>query len=396
MNTLYLDCFCGISGDMTVGALIDAGADLAFLTSVADSLALTGVEIRADRVMKHGIQATRFQVLTDPAVEQPHRHLSDILDLIQKTALDAAAKNDAIGAFEHLGRAEAEVHGVPVEKIHFHEVGAIDSILDIVLANAALHALDIDEVVCSPLVAGSGVVSCDHGIMPVPAPATALLLRGIPWSAGDVQRELVTPTGAALVKQWARAFGTMPPMTSRTVGYGAGSRDLLDRANVLRVFTGTREHGMAATDTVMVLETTIDDLNPEITATLIPVLMEGGARDACIYPVLAKKGRMAQHVVVLADRAKASGLARLIFAHGATLGIRVREEQRWVLEREIRHVATPWGPVRVKVGLLGGEKNCASPEFEDCRALAEAHMLPVRTVYESALVAAVKGEFTDE
>lgn len=396
MKNLYLDCFCGISGDMTVAALLDAGADEAYLRSVAASLDIEGVSLKVEKVNKKGIQATRFQVLTDPHAHQPHRHLSHIIAMIQGTALDAKAKAAAVATFELIGRAEAEVHGVPVEKVHFHEVGAVDSIMDIVLANAALSTLGIDHVLCSPLVTGGGTVACDHGIMPVPAPATALLLRGIPWSAGDVPCELVTPTGAALAKQWSETFGPMPEMRTDIVGYGAGTRDLPDRANVLRVFIGEFQESLPALEPIAVLETTVDDMNPELTALLVPVLLQAGARDVFVTPVLAKKGRLAQHVTVLADPDKAGALVRLLFENSTSLGVRVREERRWALAREMRHVETPWGKVPVKVGMLQGETLVSSPEFESCRALAEANALPAKTVYEAALASALKGEYIHE
>lgn len=396
MKDLYLDCFCGISGDMTVGALLDAGADEAYLRSVAASLNIAGVSLKVEKVTKKGIRATSFQVLTDTHAHQPHRHLSHIIDMIQGAVLDEKAKTAAVSTFELIGKAEAEVHGVPVEKVHFHEVGAVDSIMDIVLANAALANLGIGRIICSPLVAGSGTVACDHGVMPVPAPATALLLRGVPWNAGEVPCELVTPTGAALAKQWTEAFMPMPDMRTDAVGYGAGTRDLPDRANVLRVFVGEFLERLPALESIAVLETTIDDMNPELSALLLPILLQAGARDVFVAPVMAKKGRMAQHVTVLADPGKAASLARLVFQNSTTLGVRIREERRWALYRETCCVETPWGKVPVKTGLLQGETVVSSPEFEVCRALAEANALPVRTVYEAALAAALKGEFVDE
>ena len=352
--------------------------------------------MRADKVVKRGIKATQFQVVIDRETVQPHRHLSHIIEIIQNSALEDAAKASAVSIFERIGRAEASVHGIPVEKVHFHEVGALDSILDIVLACAALHQLGIERVLCSPLITGSGTLTCDHGIMPVPAPATALLLQGVPWSAGDVQGELVTPTGAALAVQWAAAFAPMPAMTSYTVGYGAGTRDLPDRANVLRVFLGEQTLDTPANDTVAVLETVVDDMNPELLALLTPEMLRAGALDVIVTPVLGKKGRMAQHVTVLARPDSAGPLASLLFTHSTTLGIRVHEEQRWVLKREIRHVNTHWGRVSVKVGLLGNKETASSPEFEDCLACAQMHGVTVRAVYEAALAAALNGEYIHE
>jgi len=396
MKTLYLDCFCGISGDMTVGALIDAGVEPAYLQTVASSLNLDGVKILADKVEKHGIQATQFQVVIDPDTVQPHRHLKHIIAIIQQADVTDLAKESSIAVFEKIAQAEASVHGLPVEKIHFHEVGALDSIMDIVLSNAALYSLGIERVLCSPLVTGTGTVACDHGVMPVPAPATALLLRDIPWSAGDIPCEQVTPTGAALAVAWADAFESMPSMTVHTIGYGAGSRDLPDRSNVLRVFIGESADKMPDTETIAVLETTVDDMNPELMALLTPALLHDGARDVLVAPVSVKKGRTAQHVTVLTDPGKAWQMAKIIFTYTTTLGVRVHEERRWVLKRELRHVATPWGRVTVKVGFWEDKETAVSPEFEECRTLAESWDTTARAVYEAALAAAIKGEYLHE
>ena len=396
MKTLYLDCFCGISGDMTVGALVDVGAPMSAIAEAVRSMSLAGVSVAANTVMKKGIQATSFQVSVDKDVQQPHRHLPDILRLIEQAALPAAVKTAATATFQTLGAAEAEVHGLPIEKVHFHEVGAADSIVDIVAANLALHDLGIEHVIASPLVVGSGTVQCDHGIMPVPAPATALLLCGLPWKSGDAQKELATPTGVALVKQWAAAFGTVPIMNTTAVGYGAGTRDLSDRANVLRVFLGQMETVAAETTPIFVLETNIDDMNPELTALLIPATLEAGARDAFITPVMAKKGRAAHCLTVLCDSERIEAVMEAVFRNSGTLGIRIREERRRTLEREIRTVTTQWGAIPVKVGLQRNAIHCVAPEFDVCCRLAKEHGVAPRRVYESALTAALRGEFTNE
>ncbi len=393
MKTLYLDCFCGISGDMTVGALIDAGADSGIIADAVRALPLKGVEAQTTRVSKRGVQAAQFQVIIDNCVQQPHRHLPDILEIIHNTDLPEPVRQGAAGVFEILGAAEAQVHGVPIDSVHFHEVGAVDSIVDILMANLALHLLEVEEVLSSRLVVGSGTVCCDHGVMPVPAPATALLLRGIPWEAGEIAMEMVTPTGAALAKHWARDFTPMPLMTVEAVGHGAGTRELPDRANVLRVFIGEKSRTLPALTPISVVETVIDDMNPEFTALLIPAVMEAGARDAYITPVIGKKGRSAQQLTALCDRERIEPVMRAIFAHSGTLGIRVREERRWTLGREIHCVTTPWGEVEVKIGLLDGEIHSVAPEFESCRRLAMRHSVPPRRIYETALAAALQGVF---
>ncbi|MGI6139172.1 MAG: nickel pincer cofactor biosynthesis protein LarC [Candidatus Hydrogenedentes bacterium] len=393
---LYLDCFCGISGDMTVGALIDAGADPTYLLDVVASMNLSDASFDVDKVNKKGITATHFKVQVDPNAPQPHRHLSHIIKIIEETNLDDQAKAKAIATFERIGAAEASVHGIPVEKVHFHEVGAIDSIMDIVLANAALSNLNVGRVICSPLTVGSGTVKCDHGIMPVPAPATALLLSGIPWSAGDVAFELATPTGVALAKEWSESFGPAPEMTTDVVGYGAGTRDLSDRANVLRVFLGNFKPALPAMESITLLETNIDDMNPELLAQIPALLLEANAKDVFITPVLGKKGRLSHLMTVLTDEAHAASLARLLFENTSTLGIRTRQEQRWALTRKRTHVVTPWGSVPIKIGQLDGEDTSVSPEFEVCRNLAQSNKISVKTVYESALLAALKKEYRDD
>jgi uncharacterized protein (TIGR00299 family) protein len=442
MKTLYLDCFSGISGDMTVGALIDAGADFATIEAGLRSLGVDGYHLTHTKVNKSGIMATQFEVHVAPADAQghahdhahphthahshdhghghahshshehthahghthshdhghaPHRHLPDIERLIGASALPGAVKHAAIETFRLLGEAEAAVHGTTIDKVHFHEVGAIDSIVDIVAAQYALYLLEIEQVICSPLAVGAGTVKCDHGIMPVPAPATARLLREVPTYGGGVQAELVTPTGAALVRYWAESYGPQPAMRVSALGYGSGTRDLPDRPNVLRVSIGETEEeeesetSFSDTETIAVLEANIDDQSGELVAAAMAALLEAGARDAFITPVLGKKGRPAQRITVLCDTASAELLARVLLTHSSTFGVRMREERRIVLERTWKTVETPWGDVRVKLGSLDGEVLSTSPEYDDCAALAKAATAPVRRVYEAALAAAIKG-----
>lgn len=391
MKTLYLDCFCGISGDMTVAALLDAGADFTLLEKVVASMNLEGLQIAWDKVSKKGISATRFQVLVDPGVRQPHRHLHHILEIIDQVDMPQPVKDNAAAVFQCLAEAEAEVHGTTIEKVHFHEVGALDSIVDIVAANLALHSLGIEKVVSSPLVAGNGTVTCDHGIMPVPAPATARLLKEIPWRSGDMQGEMTTPTGAALVRHWAEAFGPLEMSSVSAIGYGAGTRDLPDRANVLRVYIGEMTRILPASDTVMVMESLVDNLNPELAATVIPALLEAGALDAWTVPVLGKKGRSAFHITVLCEPVREGQVMEALFVHSGTLGIRFRQEQRRVLGREAIMLSTPWGDVRGKKSYFSDRLENITPEYEDCMALARKHNLPVRQVYEAALADSWKG-----
>ncbi len=392
MRTLYLDCFSGISGDMTVGALIDAGADFSALRAGLESLRVPGFTVSAEKVVKNGISATQFKVLLHEH-EHPHRHLHHIVDIIEHGELPAPVKKAAIQTFTLLAEAEASVHGTTPGKVHFHEVGAVDSIVDIVAAHLAMHLLGIERVMASALHVGSGSVKCAHGWMPVPAPATALLLKDKPTYGGEVEGELITPTGAALVAQCAVSFGSLPALTVKAIGYGAGTRDLPGRPNVLRVLIGDTDAGLGAQESITVMEATIDDMNPELFPPLLSALLEAEARDAFITPIIGKKGRPAHCVTALCDAEKIRAVADALFHNSTTLGVRMRQEQRIVLDRHWESVRTEWGKVRIKMGVWNGETSITAPEFEDCRTLAETAGVPVRRVYEAALALAVKGEF---
>ena len=400
MKTLYFDCFCGASGDMIVGALIDAGADFAKIEAGLASLGLTGYKLSAERVMKHGVGATQFRVAVDEDTPQPHRHLSDIEAIIAGGALPEEVKAASSETFRRIADAEAEVHGTTPEKIHFHEVGAVDSIVDIVAAHLALHDLGVERVLASPLRVGYGTVKCAHGVLPVPAPATALLLKGAPAegapvAGGDVKGELVTPTGAALVTQLADGYGPMPSMHVESVGYGCGTKDFEDRANVLRVFLGTAEATSPGTESIVVMETNIDDMNPELLPVLVADLLREGARDAFLTPIVAKKGRPAHAITVLCDEAKVQAMAAVLFRGSTTLGLRMRTEQRMCLKRAWKTVATPWGDVRIKLGYLRDELQAMAPEFEECREVAERAGVAALAVYRAALAAAERGEWNN-
>jgi len=394
MKVLYFDCACGVSGDMIVGALLDAGVDLASLRLALESLSVPGLSITADRARKHGIMATQFRVHAHH--DHAHRHLSDIVALIEGSALPDPVKRGSIETFECIARCEAEIHGTTVEEVHFHEVGALDSIADIVGAHWAMHALAVERVVVSPLNLGSGTVEMAHGVLPVPAPATAALLHGVPCYGSDVAGELVTPTGAALIARFAHLYGPVPAMRIAAVGYGSGSRDLPGRANVLRVLVGESSEpprdNLPESEPITVVEASIDDMNPELFPSLVADMLARGARDAFLTPVLAKKGRPAYLVTVLCDGDTLPEIIPAIFFGSTTFGVRIRQERRICLEREFKLVQTPWGAVQIKVGRYGGAMASLAPEYEDCRRLAEANGVSVLAVYEWAHAAAVKGE----
>jgi hypothetical protein len=378
----YLDAFSGIGGDMLVGALADAGADQAAIVDAVASLE-TGAVLSFERVKRCGIAATKFHV----AIEETHgpRHLAHILKMIEKAALPERAKQNAATVFQRLGEAEAAVHQVPIEHVHFHEVGAADSIADIVGACVAFELLGVTSIVSAPLNVGSGTASTAHGILPVPAPATAALLRGKPiYSAGPAV-ELTTPTGAALAVTLARAFGGLPPLKITASGYGAGSYDFPDRANVLRVILG-EETGAAEATAITVLEANIDDLSPQILAYAMDRLLEKGALDVTLQPIQMKKGRPGTLLRVLARPEDRETLAQTIFAETSTLGLRTYAAERRVQARHWVDVETPHGKVRMKVS----DEGAYAPEYEDCRRIAQESGVPLKHVIAEANFAYLK------
>ena len=360
--TCYLDAFSGISGDMLVGALADAGADQTAIAAAIASLD-AGATVSFERVKRCGIAATKYRVAAEEA--HAHRHLAHILEMIGGAEIPPRAKHNAQAVFRKLGQAEAEVHQVPVEKVHFHEVGAADSIADIVGACVAFDLLDVDAIVCSPLNLGSGTVNTQHGVLPVPAPATARLLHNAPVYARGPAVELTTPTGAAMAATLACRFGALPPMKLSRTGYGAGDKDFPEHANVLRVMLG-QPSGAEEALSVSVIEANIDDMNPQILAYATERLLESGALDVTVQPLMMKKGRPGNLLRVIAKPEDRETIAQLIFAETSTLGLRFYPAERRVQARTWTDVETPFGKVRVKVSSEG----YYAPEYEDCRKLA--------------------------
>ncbi len=390
MRIAYFDCFSGISGDMCLAALVSAGWPKAELEALPARLKLAGVRAAAGEARRGPFVATRVTV--EVGSRQPHRHLHHIRAILEAADLDPGVRERALEVFTRLAEAEAEVHGSTVEKVHFHEVGAADALVDIVGTMEGLRALEVEEVYASPLRLGRGAVRSEHGLIPVPAPATALLLRGVPVEMPDIEAELVTPTGAALVTTLVRHWGEPPPFRLERVGVGAGQRDLKEQPNVLRVLIGARgaTPGVARRP-VAVLETALDDENPQFAADLIPRLLERGALDAMLIPTVMKKGRPGLWLVVVADPERAPALAGEVLASTSTLGVRVRTEERYELARRIAEVETPHGRVALKVAVLPGGEERASAEFESVRAAAERTGRPLREVAEAALETWRKG-----
>jgi uncharacterized protein (TIGR00299 family) protein len=439
MRIAYLDCFSGISGDMFLAALIDAGVSPKLFEETVAALNI-GARLKIARVNRSGISATKVDVVVNgekdspresrTRVSDPHEHshsyehahhqhhhephphehphgrgLAEIRKIISQAAITDSAKNTAIAIFGKLGQAEAKIHNVPIEEIHFHEVGAADALVDMVCAAVGADALAVDEIICSPLNVGGGTVACSHGTFPVPAPATVELLKGAPVYSSGLQAELVTPTGAAIVATLAKRFSPFPEMKIEKTGYGAGTRDFPGHANVLRITIGEAAsaanagEGVRATharatqtshDTISVLEANLDDLNPQVFGYVMDRLLEAGALDVFATPVQMKKNRPGTLLTILAKPEDAAKLAEIVFAETTTLGVRRREEKRQVLARKWNTVATRLGDVRIKIASLNGTVTSYAPEYEDCRRIAAERKIPLKAVMNEAMEAYAK------
>jgi uncharacterized protein (TIGR00299 family) protein len=383
LATFYLDCFSGASGDMMLGALLDLGLPLDALRGALGSLAIEYGEVTAERVTRAGVTATKFRLIdksaaADPEAQHAHHHLKHIVAAIRRSSLSPEGQDRAVHLFERLADAEAAIHNTPIERVHLHEVGALDSIIDIVGAVFALEWFGIDDVVSSPLNVGGGTVRCAHGVFPVPAPATARLLANVPVY-GNGTSELVTPTGALLVTGYARSFGPMPAMRIEGIGYGAGDRDPKETPNVLRIFRGERT-GAAGGGQVVQIECEIDDMNPQLFGPLMDHLSAAGALDVFYSAVQMKKNRPGTLVTVVAPPDRRDAITAVLFAHSTTIGVRYQEMQRDTLERETRSIETPLGAIRFKVATRAGRVLNAAPEFEDCARIAAQRGLPIKEV----------------
>lgn len=434
MRIAYLDCFSGISGDMFVGALIDAGVSPKLFEEAVDGLGV-GARLAISRVNRSGISATKVDVIVEGVkdaprasrrkVPAPHGHshthahsdaqgeaghpphashdpqhdrgLKEIGEIIGKAAMSGSAQKTAMAIFEKLGQAEAKIHQIPIDTIHFHEVGAVDAMADITCAAVGAEALGVEEIVCSPLNLGGGTVNCAHGMFPVPAPATVELLKGAPVYSSGLQAELVTPTGAAIVSTLVARFTPFPVMRIQKTGYGAGTGDFPGHANVLRITIGEAiwqtnvGEGARTTsigqETISVLEANLDDLNPQVFGYVMDRLLEAGALDVFGTPVQMKKNRPGTLLTVLAKPEDNRKLAQMIFAETTTLGVRQREENRQVLGRKWETVSTRFGDVRIKIASLNGTITGYAPEYEDCRCIAADQRVPLKMVMQEALQA---------
>ena len=396
---LYLDCFSGASGDMILGALLDLGLPLDALKSALGSLAVDH-DVSAERVSRAGVSATKFR-LAPPLPEESapasasqappghgHYHLQGIVKKIRRSALKPESQERAVHLFERLAEAESAIHNTPIEKVHLHEVGALDSIIDIVGAVYGFEWFGIDDIVSSPLNVGGGTVHCAHGEFPVPAPATARLLAGVPVY-GKGTSELVTPTGALLVTGYARAFGPLPAMSIDGIGYGAGDRDPKGTPNVLRILRGERAAASSPETNgdprVVKIECEIDDMNPQLFGPLMDGLLAAGALDVFYTPVQMKKNRPGTLITIVAPTDRRPALTDLLFKESTTIGVRYEEMSRTCLDRAVEIVTTPYGDVRFKIARRDGQELNASPEFDDCVRLAAQHGVSVKAVQAAAL-----------
>ncbi len=386
MRIAFFDCFCGASGDMILAACIDAGLDIDRLRERIALLNLEGFRIDAQKVRKQGFAATQLQVVLEPNAPRPHRHLKHIVELIDRSRLSEPVRRRARDIFTRLAEAEAAVHGTSIEKVHFHEVGAIDAIVDIVGACLALDMLGIERVLASAIPPGSGSVRCDHGVMPVPAPATAELLKGVPLASCDEPGELITPTGAAILTTLSAGFGPMPAMTLERIGVGAGQREGQTRPNILRLVVGQAveaDHDRE-TDEILVLQANLDDVTGQVLGHVCEKLLEAGALDVFTTPIYMKKNRPATEISVLAPRAARGAMEDVLFAETTTFGIRSYPVHRSKLSRSIEAVKTEFGEIRIKIGRRGDRVVRVSPEFEDCRQAARQSGRPLLEVMELA------------
>jgi uncharacterized protein (TIGR00299 family) protein len=381
MKTAYLDCTSGISGDMTLGALVDAGADLAKIQQGIDSLGLPDCRLRAEQVQRRGFRALKIHVEFAP--EHAHRHLHHITQMIDGSRLAPRQKQLATRIFHGLAEAEARVHGTTIEKVHFHEVGAVDSIADIVGTAIGFDLLGIEQLVCSPIPPGSGHVTIAHGRVAVPAPATAELLKGIPLAESPVSAELTTPTGAAIAAALVNQFGPLPALTIQAIGCGAGSRDFPDHANILRLIVGEADARWRA-DQIWVLETNLDDASGELVGHCTTQLMQSGALDVYNTAIQMKKNRPGVKLTVLCEAPRIDALEQILFRETTALGIRRWPADRHILPRSPHAVQTPWGTIDGKVAVLSDGTRRFAPEFEACRRVAEEHQVPLPTVYDAA------------
>lgn len=383
MSIAYFDCFSGISGDMVLGALIDAGLSPRTLRSQLKSLPLSGYSIKVRAETRGGILGRRVIVTARKKSQRPRSYVY-IKELIQNSALEEKAKGIALKIFRRLAEVEARIHGQNIERVHFHEIGATDSIVDVVGAAIGVSSLGLTEIYSSIIPVGRGFVSCEHGTFPVPSPATLSLLKGVPVHFTDIEHELVTPTGAAMITSISRGFGQFPPIRPKVIGYGAGERDIVERPNLLRIIIGEKEKDLL-TEEVDVLESNIDDMNPVFHGYMMERLFECGALDVSLVPIHMKKNRPGILLKVMSRPHDREKIVDLLFKESTTLGVRCYQAGRLVLKRRLKKIRTPHGYVRVKIARVPEGEPRLVPEYEDCRRIAKKHGVPLRDIYQEVI-----------
>ena len=388
LRAAYFDCYSGISGDMMLGALVDLGVDPGKIRKALKTLDLKGYKLKTSRVQRGLIAGTKVQVRLTKSSHHPARKYSDIKKLIADSDLSSTAKKNSLEIFKRIAQVEAAIHDTAMEKIHFHEIGAVDSIVDIVGGVVAIESLKLDKIYASPLNVGEGFVQCDHGCLPVPAPATLKLLQGIPVFSNGIKKELTTPTGAAMIGFYADKFGSLPAMKIVGDGYGAGDHIIAEMPNMLRVVLG--EISAESDEELVLIETNIDDMNPEFYEGTMESLFKVGALDVYLTPIIMKKSRPANKISVLSSETDRQAMTEILLHETSSFGVRYFRIGRTVLEREMKTVNISWGSVRIKIGKFNGKVIQISPEYEDCKKIAYKEKVPVKQVYEEAHSQAIK------
>ncbi len=392
MKILYFDCFSGISGDMVLGAMADAGVDIKSIKKELKKLDLKGYDLKVSRVKRKGIKGTKLDVIVDEKKHLHHTSYKDIKRMIERSRLSQRVKEDSLSIFKNIAEAEAKIHRTSVDNVHFHEVGAVDSIVDVVGAAICINILNPDIILSSPINTGMGMVKTEHGILPVPAPATAEMLKGFPSYSSDIRFELATPTGVGIITTIAKARNTIPNMKTSAIGYGAGSKDFTDSPNLLRIMIGEttpstplfKKGGMGGfeQDSITVIESNIDDMNPQFYDQIMNRLFKEGALDVFLTPIIMKKNRPAVKITLISEIDNANNLVDILLSETTSFGLRMYKTERVKLKREMKVIKTEYGNAKVKIGKRNSKIIKVVPEYEDCKRIAEEKGIPIKDIYE--------------
>ena len=381
MKILYFDCFSGVSGNMILGAMVDAGIDIKALKKELKKLDLHSYSLKVSKVKRKGIKGTKVDVIVDKKKHLHHTHYKDIKRLIERSKLPEKIKEDSLSIFKNIAEAEAKIHRTSVDNVHFHEVGAVDSIVDVVGTSICISLLNSDITLSSPINTGKGMVKTEHGLLPVPAPATTEMLKGFPSYSSDIEFELATPTGVGIITAMAKASNTIPVMKTNAIGYGAGSKDFSDSPNLLRIMIG-EGYSPSEQDSITVIESNIDDMNPQFYDHIMNRIFDAGALDVFLTPIIMKKNRPAVKITLLSDNDNVNKLADILLKETTSFGLRMYKTERIKLEKEIKTVKTEYGSTKVKIGKKNGKIINIAPEYEDCKRIANERGISIREVYE--------------